>query len=339
MTERRVDARALRELPLFAGSTPAELIAAAPLFDSSTVGSGTRIITEQRRPPGLVVVLHGQLSVDRRRAHGKQRLAVLERSAYVGELGLLEGGPAGADVTAATPVGALLCEPGSFDELVGLEGPGGHIRATAARRLGANWSRAARGVRVTLPGGIELALRPLRPDDADRLRDLGTRLSAASRRMRFFTNSLPSGSKLEALLDVDHLRHCAIVAESADDSGRAVLGVARAVGLPDRAATAEVAMVVADEMHGRGIGSLLLDAITSVAAAHRFETLTASVLHENDAMLRLLEKVDATVVGEDAGALSLRYTPSARGGLLTPDEVSELVRPAASWETELPRAS
>ena len=51
--------------------------------------------------------------------------------------------------------------------------------------------------------------------------------------------------------------------------------------------TAEVAFVVADKMHDRGVATLLLEHLVSLARAHGVRMFTASTLPENSAMLRV----------------------------------------------------
>jgi predicted CoA-binding protein len=69
-------------------------------------------------------------------------------------------------------------------------------------------------------------------------------------------------------------------------SGDTVVGVAsyEVTGHPNEA---EVAFAVADHMHGRGIATLLLDHLVSIARQHQIRAFTAETLAENSAMLRV----------------------------------------------------
>ena len=71
--------------------------------------------------------------------------------------------------------------------------------------------------------------------------------------------------------------------------------------------TAEVAFAVADTMHHRGIATLLLEHLVSLARARRIESFTAETLSENIGMLHVFS---------DAG-LSARKLESAWGATIS----------------------
>ena len=62
---------------------------------------------------------------------------------------------------------------------------------------------------------------------------------------------------------------------------------------------AEVAFEVVDHQHGRGIGSVLLDAVATVASYHQITRMCATVHPSNAASLRLLRHVGLTLHLED----------------------------------------
>ena len=78
-------------------------------------------------------------------------------------------------------------------------------------------------------------------------------------------------------------------ASSRRSAGR---GAGRIVGHvciePDEPASAEVAVAVADELQGRGIGRALVEAAVEWARRDGFATLTATMLADNPAIQRLL---------------------------------------------------
>jgi acyl-CoA synthetase (NDP forming)/GNAT superfamily N-acetyltransferase len=138
-------------------------------------------------------------------------------------------------------------------------------------------------------GGV-LHIRPIRPDDADRIVALHSRLSERTRYLRYF-GAYPSipPRDLERFTVVDYVRRVALVAE-AD-------GILVAVGRYDRlpaeepdagrAGTAEVAFVVEDAQQGRGIGSVLLEHLAAAARERGITSFVAYVLGENKAMVRV----------------------------------------------------
>ena len=62
--------------------------------------------------------------------------------------------------------------------------------------------------------------------------------------------------------------------------------------------TAEVAFAVSDTMHHRGIATLLLEHLVSLARARQLEALTAETLQENTGMLRVFSDAGLPVVSK-----------------------------------------
>jgi GNAT superfamily N-acetyltransferase len=125
-----------------------------------------------------------------------------------------------------------------------------------------------------------VVLRPIEPEDSERLRRLFFRLSPRTIYLRFFSPLRePSPSHLHHLANVDHELRQALVAVADDGE---IVGVARYDRDPDRPTRAEVAVVVEDAWQHRGLASLLLAALAKEALRHGVSVLTASVLGEND---------------------------------------------------------
>ena len=129
-------------------------------------------------------------------------------------------------------------------------------------------------------------LRPLGPDEDQPLLQVFEAMSPASRASRYLTGlSRLSASMLGSLTAVDGHRH---VAWLASVDGRPA-GIGRYVRTDP--CTAELAFEVVDAHHGRGLGTVLVDVLTTVAAVSGVRRLTASVLPSNAASIRLLEQV------------------------------------------------
>jgi nucleotide-binding universal stress UspA family protein len=171
---------------------------------------------------------------------------------------------------------------------------------------------------VTLPGGGEVVLRPIEPGDGDALRAGFERLSPASRYRRFFTAvSTLSPSDVRYLTEIDHHDHEALVAF--DGRGGDLVGVARFVRTG--ADEAEPAIVVADDWHGRGLGTVLLDALADRAREESVEVFRAPVLAENPEAIRLLSRLGDTTRRADGREVELeivlRPEEAAAGRLRT----------------------
>jgi acyl-CoA synthetase (NDP forming)/GNAT superfamily N-acetyltransferase len=67
---------------------------------------------------------------------------------------------------------------------------------------------------------------------------------------------------------------------------------------PGAGRTAEIAFAVADTMHHRGIATLLLEHLVSLARARQLEALTAETLQENTGMLRVFSDAGLPVVSK-----------------------------------------
>jgi GNAT superfamily N-acetyltransferase len=162
----------------------------------------------------------------------------------------------------------------------------------------------ARPLARRLRDGTPVRLRLLDAGDRERLREGFERLSPQSRYRRFFT---PIHHLTEAMLDrlseTDELNHVAVGAERGGLvlGRRQGLGVARFIRLADQPDTAELALAVADELQGRGLGRLLVKTLCKVARDRGVRRFRALVLPENVAMQSLIHEldVDATSAVED----------------------------------------
>jgi GNAT superfamily N-acetyltransferase len=133
-------------------------------------------------------------------------------------------------------------------------------------------------------------------------------LSPRSRELRFLSPAMgTTPQQLRPLLDVDGMRH---VAHLALVDG-AVVGEARFVRLGAGRATAELAIAVADDWQGRGVGRRLLDSLVSAAARRGVRRLTFDALAENRRALGFFARRGARWVVRDGVAEGeLPATPS-----------------------------
>jgi GNAT superfamily N-acetyltransferase len=140
-----------------------------------------------------------------------------------------------------------------------------------------------------LRDGRRIELRALRrEDEADMLAAIG-KTSAQSLQRRFFVMKRHFSDKERAFfMDVDFKKHVAIVAIAEDGGKKVIVGGGRYIVFePDRA---EMAFVVIDTWQGHGIGSLLMRHLIEIARGAGLNELTAEVLPENAAMLKVFGK-------------------------------------------------
>ena len=142
---------------------------------------------------------------------------------------------------------------------------------------------------------LQLALRPITADDKARIVEGLRSISAETSYRRFFTPAFyPTDEQLHYLTDVDGEHHMALGAVNAESDDTSGVGVARYIRLPDAPTVAEAAVLVIDAYHRRGIGSILLMALSRYACEHGIETFRGYVLRENDAFLTYLRTIGAT---------------------------------------------
>lgn len=133
---------------------------------------------------------------------------------------------------------------------------------------------------ITLRDGTRISLRPIAAGDRPLVAEGLERLSPTSRYRRFFTTKTRlSEAELEYLVDVDHRDHEAIVA--IDPAGGEMVGVARYVRSTEDPELAEVAVTVADDWQGRGVGRALLQRLTYVARRADIRRFAALVQSDN----------------------------------------------------------
>ena len=147
-----------------------------------------------------------------------------------------------------------------------------------------------------LHDGREVQIRPIRAEDAGRLREAHTRLSPETRYQRFLT-AKPALSAADAryLVEVDGSDHFALVATamagerpSDDDS---IVAVARFVRTPADPASAEFAVVVDDQYQSQGLATGLLERLARAAGERGVRRFRATTLADNVPIHRLLRRL------------------------------------------------
>ncbi len=179
---------------------------------------------------------------------------------------------------------------------------------------------------VALRDGSRVTVRPISPQDAEPLRAGFERLSEESRYRRFLSplNEL-SGPVLRYFTEVDHHDHEALIAMAADGT---LVGVARSVRSQSDPQVAEVALTVADDWQGRGLGTALLGLLADRARAEGIRRFTALLLATNSAMLDLFEDLGPIRIMErGSGTTELEITLPRSG---TGPHLAELLRGSSS---------
>ena len=157
---------------------------------------------------------------------------------------------------------------------------------------------------VVLSDGGTVLIRPIRPNDQEALSRFHERLSPESVYLRYFSpHPRLSDAELEFLTTLDYRCRMALVAILGDD----IVGVARYEG-EEGHRSAEVAFLVDDHHHGRGIGTVLLEWLAAAARKAGISEFYATTLWENKRMLAVFKEAGfptKQIVG--GGEVSVRF--------------------------------
>ena len=145
----------------------------------------------------------------------------------------------------------------------------------------------AAGVYALLADGTTVEIRPAGPDDFAAVKAMHAAMSPDNTYMRFFNMSrLAAETEARRVARRPEPGRAALLALA----GPEVVGVASYAQENDSDKPneqAEIAFAVAENMHHRGIATLLLEHLVSYARAHGITTFVAHTLTENKAMLNV----------------------------------------------------
>jgi len=152
-----------------------------------------------------------------------------------------------------------------------------------------------------LANGVNINIRPIRPEDAMLEKDFVHRLSECTKFFRF-RQALQelTPEMIVRFTQIDYDREMAFVAVTNDAKLPSELGVGRYMRNPD-GQSAEFALVVADDCQRLGIGGKLLKTLMQTAKTKGIVFFEAEILAANVPMLKLVEKLgfSSESLGED----------------------------------------
>lgn len=143
---------------------------------------------------------------------------------------------------------------------------------------------------VRLRSGERVGIRPIRPEDAPRLQALFARLSPESVFLRFLgTRKTLTEQDAQRLANVDYDQRMALVATLDDSDEEILVAVARYSAIADSdPLEAEAAVIVEDSFQNQGLGTLMLERLSTYARNHGIQRFWAAVHHSNTRILRFL---------------------------------------------------
>jgi RimJ/RimL family protein N-acetyltransferase len=144
---------------------------------------------------------------------------------------------------------------------------------------------------LQLTDGSEVVVRPIGPDDASLMQAFVRRLSARSRRFRFFVAlaELPA-AQLDRFVNVDPARGLALVALSGRQEDAAIVAEARYAKAQEDD-NAEFAIAVADDFQRRGLGRHLVKRLLATAWRRGVRRVIGEIKSDNRAMLAFAKRL------------------------------------------------
>ncbi|MGA2320529.1 MAG: GNAT family N-acetyltransferase [Solirubrobacteraceae bacterium] len=144
--------------------------------------------------------------------------------------------------------------------------------------------------KATTAGGLQVTMRPIRPEDEPLWHEMLDACSPESIHMRFRSMVKYTHEMATRYCFIDYDRELAIVAELEEPDGtRKLLGVGRLVADPDHH-RAEYAVLVADPWQGRGLSDLLTDYCLEIALSWGITMVCAETTPDNARMIEVLKK-------------------------------------------------
>ena len=140
--------------------------------------------------------------------------------------------------------------------------------------------------------GLSIFIRPVKISDEPLIKDFFYSLSDKSLYRRFLTirRYMPHEELQKHFVVIDYTREMILLAVKTYLGHEVITGMAQYC-IDESALSAEASIVVRDDFQCKGIGLELLSYLTSVAKKQGLQTFTADVMPENQAVLRLIEKL------------------------------------------------
>jgi len=149
-----------------------------------------------------------------------------------------------------------------------------------------------------LADGTPVRLRLTRPSDAERVRTFLQELSDSSLYRRFLTalGDVPD-TVVRHFTFYEPRERLMLAATVLSDNTEAIVALADVAMLDT--GVAEIAIVVSDGHQRKGVGTLMSEAVASLAGSRGATHLKATMAADNKAMLGLMERLGRTVLSRE----------------------------------------
>ncbi|MGA7522931.1 MAG: bifunctional acetate--CoA ligase family protein/GNAT family N-acetyltransferase [Acidobacteriaceae bacterium] len=149
--------------------------------------------------------------------------------------------------------------------------------------------------------GADVLIRPIRAEDEPLIVAFHDRLSERTVVERYFTsldlNARTAHERLTRICFIDYDRELALVAETHGAAGSQICGVSRMIR-SDHGCSATLAVVIADDCQGQGLGEELMRRTLDAARTEGVRELVIHFLPENVRMRRLSRKLGFALLEE-----------------------------------------
>jgi acyl-CoA hydrolase/GNAT superfamily N-acetyltransferase len=160
---------------------------------------------------------------------------------------------------------------------------------------------------LELSGGKSVEFRPLLPSDEFEYRNFFYSLQEKTIYMRFFYKMKIFSHEVvqKQYASVDYRKNMSIIGFAQKGGYKEIVAIgsyADAVG-----ENAEVALVIREDFHNKGVGSYLLEKLETIARENKYKQFIATVLSENAAMIHVFRKryPNAKVVNTGTGEVTI----------------------------------
>jgi acyl-CoA hydrolase/RimJ/RimL family protein N-acetyltransferase len=164
--------------------------------------------------------------------------------------------------------------------------------------------------RRTMKDGTALCFRPVRMNDEGIIKDFFYSLSDQSLHLRFLSTRRDLPHKLrQGFVVIDYSKEMVILATAKKEQHELIAGIGQ-FSKDENSLFAEVAFAIRDDYQNLGIGSELLEYLTILAKKEGLDGFTADVLVENQAMLRVFDKMGYTIhraIENDVYRLTMKF--------------------------------
>ena len=263
-----------------------------------TAAAGQVLMQQGELAVSFLLIGSGRAEVTHSGVDGHDTVVEVTPGLIVGEIALLRDAPRTATVVATDPLTGWVGGREAFATMLEVPGLMDKLVRTARQRLAA----FVTPIPVEVRDGSTLYLRPVLPGDIERTTNGPVEFSGETLYRRFQSIKVPSKALMAYLFEVDYLEHFVFVLTDRPDGP--VVADVRFVRDAVNPAEAEIAFIVGDAYQGRGIGTLLMGAISVAAWCDGVQRFTARVLSDNAPMRAILDRFGATWHRDDLGVVT-----------------------------------